>query len=163
MKKIRKITDYEREIILNNRLRSKMPLGTLFYIMGVLMPFLLCMIITWDFTYLYLFVLGLIILLFVMVLYPLIYYNHLQTANLECFESNVLSCKKRDIYFYRVEIEDLNNDFIDYRFPVYKRVKVGTEVVVVMVLGRDKIRRYLLIDKEKNKLLSSKKTRFDLI
>lgn len=140
-----------------------MPLGTLFYIMGILLPFLVCMLITWNFMFLYLFVAGLIILLLVIVVYPLMYYNHLQTTKIECFESVVLSCKPTDVYYYRVEIEDFNGDFINYRYPVFNRVKKGTEVVVVMVLGKNRKRKYLLIDKEKGKFLSSKKTRFDLI
>lgn len=163
MKKIRKINDTERDILLNNRLRSKLPLGTLFYIMGLLLPFFVCMLITLDFTYLYLFIVGLIILLFITVLYPLIYYNHLQTGKIECFNSIVLSCKKRDIYFYRVEIEGLDGEFIDYGYPVLNNIKVGEEVVVVMIAGRDNTRSYLLIDKKNKKLLSSKRTRFDLV
>ena len=163
MKKIRKISDSEREILLNSHLRSSMPLGTLFYIMGILLPFFVCMIITWNFTFLYLFIVGLIILAFIMIVYPLMYYNHLQTAKIECFESIVLSCKPGDVYYFRVEIEGLNGDFINYRYPVFKRIKKGTEVIVVMLLGKNKERRYLLIDKEKGKFLSSKKTRFDLI
>lgn len=163
MKKVRKINDTERDILLNNRLRSKLPLGTLFYIMGLLLPFFVCMLITLDFTYLYLFIVGLIILLFITVLYPLIYYNHLQTGKIECFNSIVLSCKKRDIYFYRVEIEGLDGEFIDYGYPVLNNIKVGEEVVVVMIAGRDNTRSYLLIDKKNKKLLSSKRTRFDLV
>ena len=163
MKKIRKISDSEREILLNSRIRSSMSLGTLFYIMGILLPFFVCMIITWNFTFLYLFIVGLIILAFIMVVYPLMYYNHIQTAKIECFESVILSCKPSEIYYYRVEIEGLNDDFISYRYPVFNRIKKGTEILVIMVFGRDKECKYLLIDKEKGKFLSSKRTRFDLI
>lgn len=157
------ISESEREILLNTRLCSAMPLGTLFYIMGVLLPFFVCMLITWDFKFLYLFVIGLIILAFIIIVYPLMYCNHLQTAKIECFDSIILSCKESDIYYYRVEIEGLDGNFINYRYPVFKRVKKGTEVIVVMILGKNNERRYLLIDKEKGKLLSSKKTRFDLV
>lgn len=163
MKKIRKITDNERDILLNNRLRSKLPLGTLFYIMGLLLPFFVCMLITFDFTYLYLFIVGMIILLFITVLYPLIYYNHLQTGKIECFNSIILSCKRCDIYYYRVEIEGLDGEFIDYGYPVLNNIKAGEEIVVVMIAGRDNTRSYLLIDKKNKKLLSSKRTRFDLV
>ena len=93
----------------------------------------------------------------------MIYYNHLQTGKIECFNSIVLSCKKRDIYFYRVEIEGLDGEFIDYGYPVLNNIKVGEEVVVVMIAGRDNMRSYLLIDKKNKKLLSSKRTRFDLV
>ena len=163
MKKVRKISDLEREILLNSRLRSRMPLGTLFYIMGIFLPFFVCMIITWNFTFLYLFVIGLIFLAFIMVIYPLMYYNHIQTAKIECFDSIILSCKPSEVYYYRVEIEGVNGDFINYQYPVFKRIKKGTEIVVVMILGKDKERKYLLLDKESSKLLSSKRTRFDLI
>ena len=163
MKKIREITDSEREILLNNRLRSVLSLPILFYIMGILLPFFTCMLITWDFTYLYIFVAGLILLIFVMVVYPLMYYNHLQTAKIMCYESIVLSCKKSDIYHYLVEIENYDGEFLLNKYPVFKRVKTGTEIVVVMILGKNKPRRFLLIDKEKNKFLSSKRTRFDLV
>lgn len=163
MKKVRYINDMERDVLLKERLRSRLPLGTLFYIMGILLPFFTCMIITMDFTYLYMFLAGLIVLLFILVIYPLIYYNHLQTAKIECFESVTLSCKKSDIYYFKTEIEGLDGDFLDVRFPILKKVKPGTVVVVVMILGRNKSRHYLLIDKEKNKLLSSKRTRFDLV
>lgn len=157
------ISESEREILLNSRLRSSMPLGTLFYIMGILLPFFVCMLITWDFKFLYLFIIGLIILAFIKVVYPLMYYNHIQTAKIECFESIVLSCKPGEVYYYRVEIEGLDDDFINYRYPVFKRIKKGTEVVVVMILGKNNERRYLLIDKEKGEFLSSKRTRFDLM
>lgn len=163
VKKIRDISEEERDILLNNRLRSVMPLGTLFYIMGILLPFFVCMLITLDFTYLYLLIVGLIILLFIIVIYPLIYYNHLQTAKIKCFESVILSCKMSEIYYYKVEIEGIDGEFLNYRYPVSKKVKQGCEVVVVMILGKDKVSRYLLIDKEKKKLLSSKRTRFDLV
>ena len=163
MKKVRMISESEREILLNSRLRSSMPLGTLFYIMGILLPFFVCMLITWDFKFLYLFIIGLIILAFIKVVYPLMYYNHIQTAKIECFESIVLSCKPGEVYYYRVEIEGLDDDFINYRYPVFKRIKKGTEVVVVMILGKNNERRYLLIDKEKGEFLSSKRTRFDLM
>lgn len=163
MKKIRKISDEERDILLKGRLRSILPLGTLFYIMGILLPFFTCMLITLDFTYFYMFVVGLIILLFIMVLYPLIYYNHLQTAKISCFDSTILSCRASDIYYFKVEIEGIDGEFLDIRFPVSKRVKKGLEVTVIMLLGKNKPRRYLLIDKEKGILLSSKRTRFDIV
>lgn len=163
MKKIRKITDEERDILLKGKLKSRLPLGILFYIMGILLPFFTCMLITLDFTYLYMFIIGLIILLFIMVLYPLIYYNHLQTAKLSCFDSTILSCKASDIYYFLVEIEGFDDKFLDVRFPVSKKVKKGMEVTVVMLLGKNKPRKYLLIDKEKGILLSSKRTRFDIV
>lgn len=163
MKKIRKIDELERDILLNNRLKSRLSLGVLFYIMGILLPFFTCMLITWDFTYLYMFLAGLILLLFVVIVYPMIYYHHLQTASIECFESVVLSCKRSDIYYFKVEIEGLDGTFLDVRYPVLKRVKKGSEVVVVMILGKSKPNYYLLIDKEKGTLLSSKRTRFDLV
>lgn len=163
MKKVRKISDTEREILLNNRLRSRMPLGTLFYIMGILLPFFVCMLITWDFKYLYMFIVGLIILIFIMVLYPLMYYNHLQSGKIECFESVILSCKKGNIYFNLVEIEGVDDQFLNYRYPVSNNIKIGTEVIVVMLLGKNKLSKYLLIDKKTGKFLSSKRTRFDLV
>ncbi len=163
MKKVRYISDLERDILLKSRLRSNLPLGLLFYIMGILLPFFVCMLITFDFTYLYLFIVGIIILLFVVFVYPMIYYNHLQTAKIECFDSIILSCKERLIYFYKVEIEGLDGEFSTNLYPVLKKVKVGAEITVVMILGKNKPSRYLLIDKNKNILLSSRRTRFDLV
>ena len=162
MKKIRKISEEEREILIKERIRSKMPLGTLFYIMGILLPFFVCMLITGDFKYLHVFLIGFIILLFVTVIYPLIYYNHLQTGDLECFESIVLSCRKGDIYYYKVEIEGIDGDYLPIKYPVLKKCKIGSTIVVIMVAGKN-AHRFLLIDKEKKCLLSSRRTRFDLI
>lgn len=163
VKNIRQISDNEREILLKSRLRGALSLGIMFYAMGVLLPFFVCMLITWDFTYLYLFISGLIILLFITVLYPLIYYNHIQTGKIECFDSVVLSCKKGDIYFCLVEIEGFDGNFISHYYPVSKSVKTGTEVSVIMLFGKNKVSKYLLIDKDKKEFLSSKRTRFDLV
>lgn len=163
MKSIRNITKEERDILLKSRLRSVMPLGTLFYIMGILLPLLVCMLITGDFKYIYVLFIGIIILLFIVVIYPLIYYNHVQTGEVECFDSVILSCKKSEIYYYKVEIEGLDNKYSTTKYPVWKKANIGDEVVVVMMFGRLRQQRYLLIDKKKKCLLSSKRTRFDLI
>ena len=163
MKKIRKINDNERDILLKGHLRGPFPLLEMFYVFGILLPFLTCMIITGDFAYLYIFMIGLIILVFVVVIYPLIYHNYLQTGSITCFESKVLSCEPSDLYYYDVMIEGLDNNFLDVKYPVYKKIKKDTEVVVVMLYGKRKTGSYLLIDTKKNVLLSSKKTRYDLV
>ena len=51
MKKMRKITKEEREILLNMQLRSKLNLLVLFYIFGLILPLITCMVITLDFRY----------------------------------------------------------------------------------------------------------------
>ena len=53
MKKTRKITKEEREILLNMQLRSRLSLLVLFYIFGLILPLITCMIITLNFDYFY--------------------------------------------------------------------------------------------------------------
>ena len=66
MKKTRKINKEERDILLNMQLRSKFSLLVLFYIFGLILPLLTCMVITMNFKYFYfLIILG--FLLFIIV------------------------------------------------------------------------------------------------
>ena len=53
MKKTRKINKEEREILMNMRLRSRMSLLVLFYIFGLILPLITCMVITMNFHYFY--------------------------------------------------------------------------------------------------------------
>lgn len=163
MKKTRKITKEEREILLNMQLRSKLSLLVLFYIFALILPLLICMILTKNFNYFYfLIVLG--FLLFVIVyLIPKLEKNNYLSNDIKCFDSKVLNTKVHDIYYYVCEIEGLDDTFIDYKYPVNTKLKKGHEIIVVMVQGPSKYKDYIILDKETKKVLSDYRTRFDLI
>ena len=145
------------------QLRSRLSLLVLFYIFGLILPLLTCMIITWDFRYFY-FLIILFFLLFVIVyLIPKLEKNNYLSGDIRCFDSVVVSSRSHDIYYYVCEINGLDNVFIDYRYPVNTKLKNGTEVIVVMVEGKKKYKDYILLDKETKKVLSDYRTRFDLI
>ena len=153
MKKTRKINKEERDILMNMQLRSKFSLLVLFYIFGLILPLLTCMIITMNFHYFYfLIVLG-FLLFMIMYLIPKLEKNNYLSEDIKCFESNVVSSKESDIYYYTCEINGMDDVFI----------KKGTEVIVVMTQGKDKIKDYVLLDKNTKKVLSDYRTRFDLI
>lgn len=163
MKKTRKITKEEREILCNMQLRSRLSLLVLFYIFGLILPLLTCMIITWDFRYFY-FLIILFFLLFVIVyLIPKLEKNNYLSGDIRCFDSVVVSSRSHDIYYYVCEINGLDDVFIDYLYPVNTKLKNGTEVIVVMPEGKKKYKDYILLDKETKKVLSDYRTRFDLI
>lgn len=162
MKEIRKITNEERLIILDSNMRSKVPLGLMFYL-AILFAMFICMLFIRDFTLLYIFIIGIVVLIVLLIIFPMIYFNYIETGDIEVFESEIVSSKRSDIYYNKVEINGLDNEFIDCKYPTIEHVKVGTKVVVVMLFGRNRERRYILINKEKKELLSSRKTRFDLI
>ncbi len=163
MKKTRKITKEERDILLNMQLRSKLSLLVLFYIFGLILPLLTCMILTGNFNYFYfLIILG--FLLFVIVyLIPKLEKNNYLSNDIKCFNSEILNSKIHEVYYYTCEINGLDNTFIDYKYPVNTKLKKGQEVIVIMVQGKEKYKDYILIDKETKKILSDYRTRFDLI
>ena len=163
MKGKRLISEKERESLLNTKIKSFWSLGRLFYIMSLLLPFLVCMIITGYYAYFYIFIVLLLILLFVMFVYQPMYENHIKTNEIYCFDSKILSCKESDFYYYLVEIEGFDGNFIEYKFPIEKKAKKEQEITVVMVMGENKFNKYYLIDKKTNKLLTSKRTRYDLL
>lgn len=163
MSKIRLATKEELEILKTKQTKSTWSLGVLFYIMGILLPLMVCMIITGYFAYLYIFLIGIIFLLFKMIIYPILWKKSLEKNSCQCFESEVLNCKKSDFYYYTVEILGLDGNFIDYRYPVFKRIKKGMKITVAMPFGKNKKAMYYLLNSEKNELLTSKRTRFDLI
>ena len=154
MKKTRKITKEERDILLNMQLRSKLSLLVLFYIFGLILPLLVCMILTRSFNYFY-FIIILGFLLFVIIyLIPKLEKNNYLSNDIKCYESNVLSSKPHEIYYYTCEIDGLDNVFIDYKYPVNTKLKKGQEVIVIMVQGKDKYKDYIILDKETKKVLS---------
>ena len=163
MKKTRKITKEERNILLNMQLRSRYSILVLFYIFGLILPLFTCMIITLNFRYFY-FLLILIFLLFIIVyIIPKLEKNNYLSEDIKCFESEVLISKIHDIYYFVCEINGLDNTFIDYKYPVNTKLKKGREVIVIMVNGKDKYKDYIILDKETKKVLSDYRTRFDLI
>ena len=163
MKRTRKITKEERETLMNMRLRSRLSLLVLFYIFGLILPLITCMIITMNFHYFY-YILILIFLLFTIVyLIPKLEKNNYLSDDLKCFETTVVSSREHDVYYFVCEINGLDDVFIDYRYPVNTKVKKGTEVIVVMTSGRDKYKDYVILDKKTKKVLSDYRTRFDLI
>ena len=163
MKRARKITKEEREVLLNMQLRSKFSLLVLFYIFGLILPLLVCMIITMNFHYFYfLIVLG-FLLFVIMYLIPKLEKNNYLSDDIKCFESTVVSSKESDVYYYVCEINGLDNVFIDYKYPVNTKLKKGCEVVVIMVQGKEKYKDYILLEKNTKKVLSDYRTRFDLI
>ncbi len=163
MKKTRKITKEERDILLNMELRSKLSLLVMFYIFGLILPLLTCMIITWNFKYFYFLVILLFLLYVIVYLIPKLEKNNYLNADIRCFESVVLNSFVANLYYYTCEIDGLDEVFIDYKYPVNTKLKKGTEVIVIMVEGKDKYKDYILLDKETKKVLSDYRTRFDLI
>ena len=163
MKKMRKITKEEREILLNMQLRSKLNILVLFYIFGLILPLITCMIITLDFRYFY-FVIILLFLLYVIVfLIPKLEKNNYNDPDIKCFDIIVVSSKEHFLYYYVCEINGRDDVFIDYLYPVNTKIKKGTEVIVIMVEGEKKYKDYIIIDKNTKKVLSDYRTRFDII
>ena len=163
MKRARKITKEEREILLNMQLRSKLSLLILFYIFGLLLPILTAMIFTWNFNYFYFLIILGFLLFIIMYFIPKLEKNNYLSDDIKCFESEILSSKVHDIYYYVCEINGLDNNFIDYKYPVNTKLKKGTEVIVIMTLGKDKYKDNIILDKNTKKVLSDYRTRFDLI
>lgn len=163
MKKTRKITKEEREILLNMQLRSKLSLLVMFYIFGLILPILTCMIITFNFKYFYILIILLFLLYVIMYLIPKLERNNYLDSDIRCFESNVVSSNNHDIYYYVCEINGLDDVFIDYKYPVNTKLKKNTEVIVIMPSGKSKYKDYILLDKNSKKVLSDYRTRFDLI
>ena len=163
MKKMRKITKEEREILLNMQLRSKLNLLVLFYIFGLILPLITCMVITLDFRYFYFIIILLFLLYVIMVLIPKFEKNNYLDPNIKCYDSVIVSVKDHFLYYYVCEINNREDVFIDYRYPINTKVKKGTEVIVIMVEGENKYKDYIILDKETKKVLSDYRTRFDII
>ena len=163
MKKTRKITKEEREILLNMQLRSKLSLLVLFYIFGLILPLLTCMIITCNFKYFYFLIILFFLLFVITVLIPKLEKNNYVSQDIKCFDSVVVSSRVHDIYYYVCEINGLDDVFIDYKYPVNTKLKNGHEVLVIMVEGKKKYKDYIILDKETKKVLSDYRTRFDII
>ena len=163
MKKTRKITEEERNILLNMQLRSKLSLLVLFYIFGLILPLLTCMIITWNFHFFYFLIIAFFLLFFIIYILPKSEKNSYKKDDISCFESEVVSSKAHDIYYYVCEINGLDDVFIDHRYPVNTKLKKGDEVIVVMLGGKNKYKDYILLDKKTKKVLTDYRTRFDII
>ncbi len=163
MKKTRKINKEEREILMNMQLRSKFSLLVLFYIFGLILPLLTCMVITGNFKYIYFLIILGFLLFVIMYLIPKLEKNNYLSDDIKCFTSEVVSSNVSDIYYYTCEVNGLDSVFIDYKYPVNTKLKKGTEVIVVMVQGKEKFKDYIILDKETKKVLSDYRTRFDLI
>lgn len=163
MKKTRKINKEERQILLGMQLRSRLSLLVLFYIFGLILPLITCMIITWNFQYFYFLIIAFFLLYMIMFLIPKLEKNNYLRDDIRCFESKVLNCRSHDLYYYVCEIDGLDDVFIDYRYPVNTKLKKNQEVIVVMIEGKNKYKDYVLLDKETKKVLSDYRTRFDLI
>ena len=163
MKRMRKINKEEREILMNMQLRSKLSLLVLFYIFGLILPFLVCMIITMNFHYFYFLIILGFLLFIIMYLIPKLEKNNYLSNDIKCFDSKVVASYEHDIYYFTCEVNGLDDIFIDYRYPVNTKLKKGTEVIVVMVQGKDKYKDYIILDKNTKKVLSDYRTRFDLI
>lgn len=163
MKKKRLITNEEKELIINSKIKSTWSLGVLFYIMTIILPLFINILITRYYHYFYILIVAIIVLLLVMWGYPIILKRYIRENDIYCFDSKVLSCRPGDVYYYLTEIEGLDNNFIDYKFPVSRRLKNETELIVVVLMEKKKYNYYYLIDKEKMELVTCKRTRFDLI
>ena len=163
MKKTRKITDEERDILLHMQLRSKLSLLVMFYIFGLILPFLTCMILTMNFKFFYLLIVALFLLFIIIFLIPKMEKNNYAKGDIRCFDSIVVSSRSHDIYYYVCEINGLDNVFIDYRYPVNTKLPKDAEVIVVMIEGSKKYKDYVLLDKETKQVLTDYRTRFDLI
>ena len=163
MKRTRKINKEEREILMNMQLRSKLSLLVLFYIFGLILPLITCMVITMNFHYFYFLVILGFLLFIIMYLIPKLEKNNYLSNDIKCFDSKVVASDEHDIYYFTCEVNGLDDIFIDYRYPVNTKLKKGTEVTVVMVQGKEKYKDYIILDKNTKKVLSDYRTRFDLI
>ena len=163
MKRTRKVNKEERDVLINMRLRSRLSLLVLFYIFGLILPLTTCMVLTMNFHYFYYIIILLFLLFVIVYLIPKLERNNYLSEDLKCFESEVVSSKNHDIYYFVCEINGLDNTFIDYRYPVNTKLKKGTEVIVVMTGGKEKYKDYILLDKNTKKVLSDYRTRFDII
>ena len=135
MKEKRIISEDEKDLLEKSKIKSFWSLGRLFYIMAILLPFLVCMIITKYYAYFYLFLVFLAFFLFLIIIWPIIFKRYLKLNDVYAFDSKILSCKKDDIYYYLVEIEGLDGNFIERKFPISKRLKNGTKFIVIMSMG----------------------------
>ena len=99
----------------------------------------------------------------IMFLIPKLEKNNYLSNDIRCFDSTVLRSKAHDIYYYVCEIYGLDGNLIKYKYPINTKLKKGFEVTVIMVLGRDKFRDYIILDKSSKKVLTDYRTRFDLI
>lgn len=163
MKKTRKITKEEREILMNMQLRSKLNMVVLFYIFGLILPLITCMVITNDFRYVYFVVILISLLLMIIFLIPKLEKNNYNDTNIKCFDSEIVSIKEHFLYYYVCEINGLDDVFIDYSYPINTRVRKHTEVTVIMLDGKNKYKDFIIIDKKNKRVLSDYRTRFDLI
>ena len=163
MKKTRKITKEERDILTNMQLRSKLSLLVLFYIFGLILPIMTCMIITMNFHYFYFLIILGFLLFMIVYLIPKLEKNNYLSDDIRCFDSIVVSSFEHDIYYYTCEINGIDDNFIDYKYPVNTKLKKGTEIIVIMTSGKDRVKDYIILDKETKKVLSDYRTRFDLI
>ena len=135
MKRSRKITKEEREILMNMQLRSKLSLLVLFYIFGLILPFLTCMVITLNFRFFYLLIVALFLLFIIVFLIPKFEKSNYQISDIRCFESVVVSSKPHDIYYYVCEINGQDGVFIDHRYPVNTKIPKNTEVIITNITG----------------------------
>ena len=163
MKRMRKITKEERDMLLNMQLRSKLSLLVLFYIFGLVLPLITCMIITFNFQYFYFIIILLFLLYVIIVLVPKLEKNNYLDPDIKCFDSEIVLIKEHYLYYYVCEINDRSDIFIDHLYPINTKVKKGTEVTVIMPEGEKKYKDYIIIDKETKKVLSDYRTRFDII
>ena len=135
----------------------------LFYIFGLILPLLTCMIITRNFHYFYFLIILGFLLFVIMYLIPKLEKNNYLSNDIKCFDSKVVSSNEHDLYYYTCEVNGLDDIFIDYKYPVNTKLKKGTEVIIIMVQGQDKYKDYIILDKNTKKVLSDYRTRFDLI
>lgn len=159
---MRLINEEEKNELLNSKVKSTFSLGILLYIMGVLLPFLVCMLLTRFYAYLYIFAIGLIILYFMMVIYPALFKRNIRENEISCFDSKIVEVKDHSIYYYTASILDINGNVINYHFPVSRKLRKGSNITVCMLAGSNHYSRYYLLD-GKGKILTCKRTRFDLI
>lgn len=163
MKRTRKITKEERDILVNMQLRSKFSILVMFYIFGLILPLLTCMIITLTFEYFYFLVIAIFLLYMVVFLLPKLEKNGYLNDDIRCFESLVVHSEAHDLYYFVAEINGLDDVFIEHRYPVNQNIKKGTEVIVIMVESKEKYKDYIILDKKTKRVLSDYRTRFDLI
>ena len=158
MNKVREINNYEKEIILKHPLQSFLSFKTIIYVVCVLLPFLVLFFLTMDIIYLILLLMGLIILVVYLLINVSLFTHNILSKKVNCYESKILSCKKSPYYYYLIEINDSKGNYIPFKYAVSKRLKEGDIVNVIMINGKSKYCRYIILDKDR-KILSSKRTR----
>lgn len=159
----REITNFEKKLIIDTYRKNIFSFNNILFILVLIVPIIVLLILSYNYIYLSILIILLLILIYQILIKPYIIINKVLKNNIKCFDSKVINCKKNNWYYYLVEINDKNNEFIPYKYCVSKKINTNNPVVVVMINGKNNKKKYILIDKNNNKVLTNNKTRYDII